>query len=85
MKKYFKAIVLISICGTALVSCDERYDKIENGSCKEDYLIRLPPGEGNIRVRTFNDNGHSYRLYSKTDCYYGGVVHDPDCPCHNKE
>lgn len=36
-----------------------------------------------IKVYKFQYNGHNYLMFSKSK-FSNGVVHDPDCPCHNK-
>ncbi len=37
-------------------------------------------------ISTIHHKGHSYLLYQARAGYagYGGLTHDPDCPCHNK-
>ena len=37
----------------------------------------------NIRVYKFNYNGHTYIMFSNGRSE-NGVVHDPDCPCYDK-
>lgn len=37
----------------------------------------------NIKVYKFQYNGHNYIMFSESK-WANGVVHDPDCPCQNK-
>lgn len=45
-------------------------------ACRTETLISDP-------VR-FEYDGHEY-IYFPVSYYQNGVVHDPDCPCHNNE
>ena len=38
-------------------------------------------------IQKVNYEGHKYLLYQLPNGYqgYGGITHDPDCPCHNKQ
>lgn len=38
------------------------------------------------QITEFNYKGHKYLLYRQSFAYqeYGGITHDPDCPCHKK-
>ena len=74
-----KKILFLVVVGICLASCGWR-----NNSNTHDKKI------DNIDVATrFEYDGHKYILFMR----YGntnytnqtGVVHDPDCPCHNKE
>lgn len=42
----------------------------------------------NDRATEFNYKGHQYVLFRSYDGFnsnsYGGVVHNPDCPCQEK-
>lgn len=47
----------------------ERLQKIDDGNRRDD-------------LHTVEYNGHSYIIYQGR--YKGGIIHDPDCPCHQK-
>lgn len=69
------AILFIIWIGCAFVSCvpDENVHPL--------YKNELISVGGNsnilIRVLKFEYDGHNYIMFHE------GVVHDPDCPCHN--
>ena len=52
------------------------------GCNTEEPAIKERP---NMKVYHFEYNGHKYIEFAHRNGYAGfaGVVHDPDCPCHN--
>lgn len=42
--------------------------------------------EGSLLAQRFTYEGHQYILFTEGlwDQTHGGVVHDPDCPCHHQ-
>lgn len=40
---------------------------------------------GKFEIHTIKTNGHSYLFFDmRQRTGMGGVIHDPDCPCHSK-
>lgn len=82
MKRSIVLAVLAMVC--LLVSCVEA-EKVRTHNFKEQYVIE-GRCEYDIYVNVFEDNGHTYRFYwFNAGKGSTGVVHDPDCPCHNKK
>ena len=75
MKKYlFLLFALVAMC-----SCGPA--RIETGHNEQSILTKFD------RVRHFEYKGHKYIQFAKTfpaSQSNMGVVHDPDCACHNK-
>lgn len=82
MRKLYKIVSLAMVC--LLVSCVEA-EKVRTHNFKEQYVIE-GRCEHDIYVNVFEDKGHTYRFYwFSMGKGSTGVVHDPDCPCHNKK
>ena len=65
--------LLLALCAIALTGCE--MGKADNNQ---------------HRLNDFDDaivsaeyNGHKYIIYKGSQ--KGGITHDPDCPCHNKQ
>lgn len=85
MKKNGKKIISIIVMFVVMIgmcSCSRRGEIVGN----TEYRNR-------IVAREFDYNGHHYIEFGRVGrthsigsfVYEGGVVHDPNCPCHNKE
>lgn len=61
------------VCMAAMVSC-----KPKTQQQKDAYMA--------THITEFNYKGHRYLLYkvSYANMAYGGITHNPDCPCHKK-
>lgn len=74
--KHLTAILAAVLCAVCLSGCvdnrtpEQRQQYLDNRY--DDY------------IKTVNYRGHSYILYSEYKTG-GGITHDPDCPCHNKQ
>lgn len=70
-----KTIIILTaiVCMAAMVSCKPPTQQ------RRDANIAA-------RLTEFNYKGHKYLLYKESDGYrgYGGITHDPDCPCCKK-
>lgn len=88
MKKIFLFYVLSVL---SLTSCDEleKYNKrsVEANST-EHVKITTMSGFGPVSylmdISKFNYNGHSYIMLDGNESM-NGIIHDPDCSCHNNE
>ena len=82
MKRSIVLAALAMVC--LLVSCD-KVENVKTHNFKEQYVIE-GKCEWDIYVNVFEDKGHTYRFYwFNAGKGSTGVVHDPDCPCHNKK
>lgn len=85
-----KKIVLFCVLGLlALTSCDEleKYNENSvNASSVEQMKVKtvnaFGPRSYFMDISKVNYGGHSYILFDVGEGM-NGVVHDPDCPCHN--
>lgn len=61
------------VCMTAMVSCKPNTQQGKDAVAAS-------------HITEVNYKGHRYLLYKKGYSHrgYGGIVHDPDCPCHKK-
>jgi hypothetical protein len=82
MKKIFytiaTALLLASCCGSTT------YETSSVEATRE--LVYIKFGEQwckSLTVYKYEYDGHKYILFGDSE-YNNGVVHDPDCPCHNK-
>lgn len=88
MKKIFLFCVLSVL---SLTSCDE-LEKYKENSVKSDSVEHMEVvTEGMVGRRHYlldiskvNYKEHSYLLFDGDD-HMNGVIHDPDCSCHNNE
>ena len=75
MKKYvFLLFALVAMC-----SCGPA--RVETGHNEQSILEKFD------KVRHFEYKGHKYIQFAKTfpaSQSNMGIVHDPDCACHNK-
>ena len=81
MKKIFytiaTAFLLASCCGyTYETSCTD-------GNKEYMYIRYGTNSTRGLSVYRYEYNDHKYILFGDSE-YNNGVVHDPDCPCHNK-
>lgn len=82
MKKIFYIITIALL----LVSCysDTTYETSYVDGTKEYVDINF--GEQwseNLTVYRYEYDGHKYILFGDSE-FNNGVVHDPDCPCHEQ-
>ena len=73
-----KKAIILALFFICLVSCGWRNNRVTTEK-------RL----NNIDCATrFEYDGHKYIMfyqYGNTNYHNNGVVHDPDCPCHNNK
>lgn len=72
MKKL--TIAILALLALTLTGCEdnrtpEQRQKIDDENRRDD-------------LHTVEYNGHSYIIYQGR--YKGGITHDPDCPCHER-
>lgn len=66
--------LLLVLCATALTGCVGKAGKVDTDpNLLNDYDDAIVPVEY---------NGHKYIIYKGVR--KGGIIHDPDCPCHQK-
>ena len=80
---FFIIMVSITCCD---LYCDPDNKELVPSSRRE-FKVASPAG-GVLTYRTDRIiyQGHQYLIFAtgNGDCARMGVVHDPDCPCHNK-
>lgn len=66
-------ILTVIVCVAAMVSCKPT-TQLQRDADMADHITEV------------NYKGHRYLLYKEGYSHrgYGGIVHDPDCPCHKK-
>lgn len=65
---------LLALCATALTGCVGKAGKVDTDpNLLNDFDDAIVPVEY---------NGHKYIIYKGVR--KGGIIHDPDCPCHQK-
>lgn len=69
MKK--PTLTLLALLALTLTGCESK--DIREGASFDRYDC----------IATAEYNGHSYIIYKGYN--KGGIAHDPDCPCHNKQ
>jgi hypothetical protein len=80
-----KKEIILALFFICLVSCGWRNNRVttERRLNNIDYVERFEYAE------RFEYDGHKYIMFHKlaTTGYHNinGVVHDPDCPCHNNK
>ena len=73
MKKLF--LTILTLLALTLTGCVGEKGKIDtNQNLLNDF---------DDAIVTVEYNGHKYIIYKGTQ--KGGIIHDPDCPCHKKE
>ncbi len=66
--------LLLALCATALTGCVGKAGKVDTDpNLLNDFDDAIVPVEY---------NGHKYIIYKGVR--KGGIIHDPDCPCHQK-
>lgn len=66
--------LLLVLCATALTGCVGKAGKVDaDPNLLNDFDDAIVPVEY---------NGHKYIIYK--GIRKGGIIHDPDCPCHQK-
>lgn len=66
--------LLLVLCATALTGCVGKAGKVDTDpNLLNDFDDAIVPVEY---------NGHKYIIYKGVR--KGGIIHDPDCPCHQK-
>ena len=66
--------LLLALCAIALTGCVGKAGKVDTDqSLLNDFEDAIVPVEY---------NGHKYIIYKGIQ--KGGIIHDPDCPCHQK-
>lgn len=81
MKKFIGIIILF--LSVISVGCS-KYEQ-EQREWKEKCISVISQYTNNvwyIECYRFSYNGHDYILFSNNNLLRGGVVHDPECPCH---
>lgn len=68
--KHLTTILAAVLCAVCLSGCDNRNIKESETLSYGDRLI------------TADYHGHRYIIYKGVK--KGGIIHDPDCPCHKK-
>ena len=66
---------LLALCFIALTGCVGERGKIDTD--------KNSLNDFDDAIVTVEYNGHKYIIYKGTQ--KGGIIHDPDCPCHKKE
>lgn len=65
---------LLALCAIALTGCVGKAGKVDTDpNLLNDFDDAIVPVEY---------NGHKYIIYKGVR--KGGIIHDPDCPCHQK-
>lgn len=73
MNKIIKPL-LLALCAIALTGCVGKAGKVDTDpNLLNDFDDAIVPVEY---------NGHKYIIYKGVR--KGGIIHDPDCPCHQK-
>lgn len=78
MKKIFY-IIIMALCLTACCSTGEIERK--ESDVKKEYLYLK--NALHMHIYRFKYDGHKYILFYAGD-NRNGIVHDPDCPCHEQ-
>lgn len=83
MKK--KVLALLSTL--ALFSCVGSTTSNHPSDYAGSVCITGEYGATTINIYKYQFDGHMYQYHHHPggQCSFGGPVHDPDCPCHNKD
>lgn len=87
MKKIIFALAVllsVSCCGVQKVSPIAVVEYTLDTGKMEGFIPESSRGKIG-RIQEFKYKGHQYIQFDAIDSYGGkcGIVHDPDCPCHN--
>ena len=79
MKKL--TILFLSMLALTLTGCEDNRtrEQIDTGIASQSIASQSIASQ----ITEFNYKGHKYLLYRQVGGY-GGIAHDPDCPCHKK-
>lgn len=76
-----KKILFLLILSACLTGCSYRGERLDAGDIRNVPVVR----EFDYHGHHYIEFGHITKSHAiRTYMYDGGVVHDPDCPCHNK-
>ena len=67
-------LTLLALCAVALTGCEYKHGEVSTNNCLNNADDALMKAEY---------EGHSYIIYKGSQ--KGGITHDPDCPCREKE
>ncbi len=72
--KHLTTIFAAVLCAVCLSGCEEQKTQEQIDADMASHITE------------FNYKGHQYLLYERHSGQggFGGITHDPDCPCHNK-
>lgn len=65
-------LLLLALCAIMLTGCEKSEQGLESST-----------GLFHEEITTTEYNGHRFILYKGYE--RGGITHDPNCPCHQKE
>lgn len=88
MKKIFLFCVLSVLSLTSCGKLEEYNKRSVEANSIEHVKIATMTGFGPVSylmdISKFNYNGHSYIMFDGNESM-NGIIHDPDCSCHNNE
>lgn len=76
MKKLF--LTILALIALTLTGCEDNRTPEQRQKALDADMTRY--------IKEFNYQGHRYLLYQRPYGHGGvaGIIHDPDCPCHER-
>lgn len=84
MKKFVFVIIAGLVLSACCEVCDETTSNKQIVENPVDVILDSEEYYYSLDATHFEYNGHKYILFEEYE-RWGGIVHDPDCPCHKKD